>query len=199
MEFTSKLRWILVVFVLLFFLIFIGWGLSSIARKVFNRANTSQTAVETTENKSLEGIRVARYIVDGPVVASADHRKYVIEVSPSVVMMRVYSDYGQKVIAEKSYTNNPEAFDAFMKSLEGANATARYANTNEDDDIADTGVCPDGRRFIVELGNDIRRWTTSCDRKQGTAAGKMTTMRKLFAKQIPDFETLVEDTTLNRN
>jgi Na+-transporting methylmalonyl-CoA/oxaloacetate decarboxylase gamma subunit len=199
MEFTSKLRWILVVFVLLFFLIFIGWGLSAIARSVFNRNSANQATVETTENTSLEGIRVARYIVDGPVVASVDHRKYVIEVSPSVVMMRVYSDYGQKVVAEKSYSNNPEAFDAFMKSLEGANATARYANTDEDDDIADTGICPDGRRFIVELGNDIRRWTTSCDRKQGTAAGKMTTMRKLFAKQIPDFDALVKNTELNRN
>ncbi len=199
MEFTSKLRWILVVFVLLFFLIFIGWGLSAIARSVFNRGDSAQTTDETTENTSLEGIRVARYIVDGPVVASAEHRKYVIEVSPSVVMMRVFSDYGQKVVAEKSYTNNADAFDAFMKSLESANATARYANTDIDDDIADTGVCPDGRRFIVELGNDIRRWTTSCDRKQGTAAGKMTTMRKLFAKQIPDFETLVKNTELNRN
>jgi hypothetical protein len=151
----------------------------------------------STGGTAIPGEVNSQYIT--PVVASVDHRKYVIEVSPSVVMMRVYSDYGQKVVAEKSYSNNPEAFDAFMKSLEGANATARYANTDEDDDIADTGICPDGRRFIVELGNDIRRWTTSCDRKQGTAAGKMTTMRKLFAKQIPDFDALVKNTELNRN
>lgn len=198
MEFASKLRWILVVFVLLFVLIFIGWGLSAIARSVFNRGNSSSSTTETTERASLEGIRVARYIVDGPVVASSEHRRYAIEVTPNVTMMRVYSDYGQKVIAEKGYTNNSEAFNTFISSLEGANASARVSGTDEEDDNAEAGICPTGRRFILELGNDIRRWTTSCDRTQGTAAGRMTTMRSLFASQIPDFDELVKNTGLNR-
>jgi hypothetical protein len=101
------------------------------------------------------------------------------------------------VIAEKSYTNNSEAYDTFIQSLEKASATARYAGTTSEDDYKDQGVCPSGRRYIIEIGEDIRRWTTSCDRKEGTAAGKMTTMRDLFIKQIPDFEALVKGTKLN--
>jgi Na+-transporting methylmalonyl-CoA/oxaloacetate decarboxylase gamma subunit len=198
MELASKLRWVLVIFVMLFVLIFVGWGLSAIARSVFNRGSSDSATVDETVTTDLQGIRVVRYIVDGPVVASADHRRYSIEINPNIVMMRLYSDYGQKVIAEKSYVNNTESYSAFMSALEQANAAARYEGTDEDDDIADEGVCPDGRRYIIELGSDIRRWTTSCDRKQGTAAGKMTTMRKLFAKQVPDFEAMVEDTVLNR-
>lgn len=198
MEFASKLRWLIVVFVLLFVLIFLGWGISSVARNVFKRNNQTDVAVDASSNRALDDIRVARYIVDGPVVASSEHRSYSIEVTSNVAIMKVYSDYGQKIIAEKSYKNNTEAYNAFIKSLEEANATARYVGTDEDDDISEAGVCPEGRRYILELGDSVRRWTTSCDRKSGTAAGKMTTMRKLFAKQIPDFDTLVKDTTLNR-
>lgn len=198
MEFASKLRWLIVVFVLLFVLIFLGWGISSVARNVFKRNNQTDVAVDASSNRALDDIRVARYIVDGPVVASSEHRSYSIEVTSNVAIMKVYSDYGQKIIAEKSYKNNTEAYNAFIKSLEEANATARYVGTDEDDDISEAGVCPEGRRYILELGDSVRRWTTSCDRKTGTAAGKMTTMRKLFAKQIPDFDTLVKDTTLNR-
>ncbi len=200
MEFASKLRWILVVFILLFVLIFVGWGLSAVARNVFNRSSgpDAVSISEETADNSLEGTSSAKYIVDGPVVASSEHRSYKIEISRNVVMMNVYSDYGQNVVRTKSYTNNSEAFDTFIKSLEEANATARYEGTNDEDDYADQGVCPDGRRYILELDSDIRRWTTSCDRLQGTAAGKMTTMRSLFAKQIPDFEDMVKDTVLNR-
>jgi Na+-transporting methylmalonyl-CoA/oxaloacetate decarboxylase gamma subunit len=200
MEFASKLRWILVVFILLFVLIFVGWGLSAVARNVFNRSSGTDaiSISDDVESANLEGFTSVRYIVDGPVVASTEHRKYIIEVSRNVVSMNVYSDYGQKVVKTKSYVNNTEAFDTFIDSLEQANATSRYVGTDEEDDYSDQGVCPDGRRYILELGDSVRRWTTSCDRADGTAAGKMTTMRKLFSKQIPDFEDLIEGTVLNR-
>lgn len=199
MEFASKLRWVLVIFILLFVLIFVGWGLSAVARSVFNRSsNDAAVVVDEFESSTLEGVSAVRYIVDGPVVASAEHRSYQIEISRNVVSMKLLSDYGQTVLAEKTYKNNSEAFDTFIFSLENANATARYESTDVEDDFADQGVCPDGRRYIIELGEDIRRWTTSCDRTQGTAAGKMTTMRGLFQKQIPDFKEMIKDTSLNR-
>ncbi len=198
MEFASKLRWILVIFILLFVLIFVGWGLSAVARNVFNRSNSDTAITDEVVEPKLEGVNVVRYIVDGPVVASSDHRRYMIEVSRNVVLMRVYSDYGQTIINEKSYANNFEAFEAFIQSLEEANATARYDGTDDDDDLSDQGICPEGRRYILEIGDDIRRWTTSCNRKDGTAAGKMTTMRNLFSKQVPDFEEMIKGTSLNR-
>lgn len=200
MEFASKLRWVLVVFILLFVLILVGWGLSAIARSVFGGgSSTAQLPDEDSIALAsvLDDVDVVRYTVDGPVVASSEHRSYSIEISRNVAMMRVYSDYGQKVIAERSYVNNTAAYETFVQSLEAANATARYEGTDVEDDFEEEGVCPTGRRYILELGEDIRRWTTSCDRTDGTAAGKMTTMRGLFAKQIPEFDELVKDTKLN--
>lgn len=199
MEFASKLRWVLVVFVLLFVLIFVGWGLSSIAKSVFNKNESKATDIvleEQTKQSSLEGVSVVRYTVDGPIVASADQRSYTIEITGSTVSMKVYSDYGQKVISEKSYANNSASFDNFLQSLEKADALARFKNTTSDDDLKDKGACPSGKRYIFEAGEDERRWTTSCDRSLGTAAGKMTTMRSLFIKQVPDFDSLVKGTLL---
>lgn len=198
MEFAAKIRWILVVGILLFILIFVGWGLSAIARSVFGGSETAQTDTELVQAVDLGDSRVVRYIVEGPTVASSEHRSYAIEITRNIASMKVYSDYGQKIVAEKSYTNNTEAFDTFIKSLENANATARYTGTDVEDDFADQGVCPTGRTYVLEIDQDVRRWTTSCDRKQGTAAGKMTTMRDLFSKQIPDFSDLLKDTTLGR-
>ena len=198
MELGSKLKWIVVVLLLLFVLVFVGWGLSSIARSIFNK-KPEKTQVLVEENTpSLEGVSTVKYIVDGPIVASAEHRSYAVEVSKGTVSMKVYSDYGQKVVAEKTYTNNTESFSNFIQSLEKADALARFEGTNSDDDYADQGACPKGKRYILEVGSDERRWTTSCDRTEGTAAGKMTTMRELFIKQIPDFDALVKGTDLSR-
>lgn len=200
MEFASKLKWILIVFILLFVLILVGWGLSAVARSVFNNSSDKDTSVVVEPvDTSIAGVSTVSYTVDGPVVASSLHRSYKIDVSSNVVTMRVFSDFGQKVISEKSYTNNETAFSNFVFSLERANATARFEGTDEEDDKADQGVCPKGYRYILEIGDDVRRWTTSCDRTQGTAAGQMTTIRSLFTKQIPDFKDLIKDTGLSTN
>jgi len=197
MEFTSKLKWIVVVFSLLFFLIFVGWGLSSIARNVFNGSSSTQNS-ETVKGVNVEDVDTVRFIVDGPVVASTDHRSYKIEISSNVVSMKVFSDYGQKVLREKSYLNNDQAYENFVKSLEKSGATRRQKNTNVDDDYNEKGACPTGRRYILELEDIERRWTTSCQKIKGTAINNMSTIRSLFNSQIPDFKELVKDTKLNR-
>jgi len=195
MEFASRLKWLIVVFVLLFVLVFVGWGLSAIARSVFSSG--SSTAVEQVQGISVEDVDSIRFYVDGPIVASADHLSYKIEVSRQVVSMTVYSDYGQTVLKEKSYTNNDEAYQNLVDALEKANATARVKDTTAEDDQNDQGSCPAGKRYILELGDVERRWTTSCVTIKGTAGGKMKTIRTLMNKQIPDYTELVKGTKLN--
>ncbi|MCA9345983.1 hypothetical protein KC960_00655 [Candidatus Saccharibacteria bacterium] len=197
MGFGSKLKWIIATLLLLVVLVFVGWGLSSIARSVFNKKSDTPTTVNIEENTTnLDDVKVVRYIVDGPIVASSEHRSYAIEVTAQTVKMKVFSDYGLKVVAEKSYVNNVQSYDNFIKSLEKAKALDRYAGTTSDDDYMDEGSCPRGKRYILEVGDNERRWTDSCDRADGTAAGMMTTMRVLFAKQVPDFDELVKNTGL---
>jgi hypothetical protein len=191
MELASKLRWIIVVVIAFVLMVLLGWGLASIARSVFRgNSSTASTVVAPEATESINAGSV-RYIVDGPVVAKSEHKKTVIEVTPTVAMITVYSEYGQSILTQKSYANSTTAYDSFLRSLEQANATARFAGTTEQDDEAEVGVCSTGLRYILELGDSIRRWTTSCNRNEGTAAGRMTTIRGLFRSQIPDFNEIM--------
>ncbi len=194
MEFISKIRWVIIVFVVLVALILVGWGLSAIARSVFNeQPSTSMTETEAIDVRDLKTVSLT---VDGPVVASEDHRSYTIEVSRNVVSMKVFSDYGQTVIAEKGYINNDEAYESLAQSLNKAGASLRLSTAAAEDDYNHTGSCPTGKRYILDLGDTERRWGTSCQTITGTAGGNMSVIRKLFEKQIPDFNDLIVGTNL---
>lgn len=197
MEFVSKLRWVMVVFISLLLLVLVGWGLATIARGLFDD-NSSSGSVPGEQDIALQalGADSVRYIVDGPVVASADHRSYMIEVTENVVVMRVFADYGQTVISEKSYRNNDVAYQTFVESLDNLNASARTRGTTVDDDVLEAGVCSAGRRHIVEVGDDVRRWRTNCEAFPGTAGGDMRAIRLLFSAQIPDFRDMIKGTGL---
>lgn len=195
MEFASKLRWFLVVITMVIFLILVGWGLYSIARNLFN-SNATNTTDTVIVDESLDYIGTARIYVDGRVVANSDHRSYSIDVSSGVVTMKVYSSYGQNVIKEQSYKNTSEAYTTFMNALASYNVPDRINGTTEEDDYQESGVCPTGQRYILELDNSIRRWSTSCSANQGTAGFSMSRVLTLFQRQVPDFNDLISGVRL---
>lgn len=197
MEFASKLRWFLVIVTMVIFLILIGWGLYSIARNLFN-SNTpsSDSTAIVEEDSSLESTATARYYVDGRIVANSEHNSYSIEVSSGVVTMKVYNSYGQKVIKEKSYQNTQEAYLAFLSALENTGVPDRREGTDTEDDFEEIGVCPTGKRYIIELDNSVRRWSTSCSSKQGTAGFSMSRVLTLFQRQVPDYSELISGVSL---
>lgn len=196
MEFVSKIRWIIVIFVVLIGLIFIGWGLSTIARSVFAGTSSSTETIAEEEAVSFIDLDRVSFETSGPIVAKEEHRSYIIEVTERVVSIKVYSDYGQKVIAEESYLNNEAAFESFVNALDKANADTRYKDTKPEDDFAEKGACPTGRRYVLELGDIERRWSTSCSSERGNAGGNMVKIRNLFASQIPEFSTFIKGTNL---
>lgn len=199
MEFVSKLRWVIVILIILIVLSIAGWGLATIARNLIS--SDGNTAQIDTDPKSLTALsatnaNVVRYTEIGPIVSGGQHRSYTIEVSRNVVLMRVYSDYGQTVIAEKSYKNDERAFEYFVEALDKQRASARVKGTTEADDYDDIGACPAGRVHIVEIDDSVRRWRPSCNNIKGTAGGNMAAIRILFTGQVPDFEELIKGTDL---
>ena len=199
---VSKIRWVLIGLAGLLVLIFIGWGIARLTQGFFSNsssntvATVNQSVADDQIGGDLLGVRTIRYTLDGPVVATQDHRSYTIEVSSSTVLMRVYSNYGQIVIDEKTYSNNDEAYLNFIEALERRNVTSRIKGTNVEDDFAEKGVCASGRRHILEIGDEVRRWFTSCKTLPGTAGANMNAVRRLFVRQVPDFEELTEGTGL---
>jgi hypothetical protein len=199
MEFVSRLRWLIVIFVSLVFLILIGWGLSTIARNIFNGGSGGSSVAESMSDIEVVQTDVARLTVSGPIVATELQRSYTIEVNAETVTVTLYSDYGQKQLDQKSYINNQEAYDTFLRALEAANVTARIKGTTSDDDAKFEGQCSAGRRYVFSLDDDIRRWATSCNDVKGTAGGRVATMRRLFNKQAPDARDILDGTGLYIN
>lgn len=199
MEFVSKLRWVIVIVIILIVLAVAGWGLAAIARNLVSSGDdNTELATDATSLTELSATNanVVRYTTIGPIVSGGEHRSYTIEVSRNVVMMRVYSDYGQKVVAEKSYKNDERAFEYFVEALDKQRASARVKGTTEADDYDEVGACPAGRVHIVEIDDEVRRWRSSCREQKGTAGGNMSAIRLLFSEQIPDFKELIKDTDL---
>ncbi len=182
---------------MLIFLGLIGWGMYSIARSIFDTgADSSTPAVQSENVYEVTSAGTARFSIEGPVVANEDQRSLTISISENVVQMKVYAEYGTKVIAEKSYTNTSDSFDAFLSALDNANVTSRKKNTNTDTDYADQGVCATGKRYIVEFDQDVRRWSTTCSSTHGTAGIKLSSIKRLFEKQVPDYRDLIRGTGL---
>jgi hypothetical protein len=197
MEFASRLRWALVILTVVISLILVSWGMYSIARSLFNSESNDDTiSIEQIDEYSVLSAGSVKYSVDGPVVANQEHDSYTIEVSQNVVSLKVFKSYGQTLVSEKSYKNTAPAYDNFLSALDNLNVTSRTKDTDTDDDYAEQGVCATGKRYIIELDNDVRRWSTSCSSKQGTAGVKMSSVRKLFQKQVPDYRDLVRGTGL---
>jgi hypothetical protein len=197
MEFASKLRWFLVIIASLLVFILVAWGLYSIARSLFNAGannsnNSSQVASDSDED--IQFVSQASLIVEGPVVAKSEQQSYRIDVSKNVVTMTVYGSYGQNVLAQQSYTNSEAAYSAFLSSLANIGVPARFPGTTVEQDYNDKGFCSSGYRYIVELDNFIRRWSTSCSGSdQGTAGFNMSSTRNLFQRQVPDFSTILNN------
>lgn len=198
MELVSRLRWIIIITIALVFLVLVGWGLYSIASNLFNPDRTEETKQVEVANQQTEDVLSASYAqftADGPIVASQDHRSYKIEVNKNLVTIKLYSGYGTQLLTEKSYTNNVEAYDAFLKSLVNIGVTERREGTDEDQDYEEQGVCPQGRRYIVSI-DSLRRWSASCSSKIGTAGFSMNAIQSLFERQVPDFRDVTRGTRL---
>jgi Na+-transporting methylmalonyl-CoA/oxaloacetate decarboxylase gamma subunit len=188
MEYGSRLRFALVVFGGILLLVLSIWGVTSVARRVIGTEDkTSETVKKVNLNDYNKGSSFVRVTVEGPIVASEKYRTYQIEVGQTFRDIKVMSGYEKKVIAEKHYTNDKKAYEAFLKALKFANFTAK----NEDFGGDQTGYCATGNRYVYELfdgGESLQHtWNTSCNNSTGNFSGSGPTVRSLFKKQIPDF------------
>lgn len=194
MEFASKLRWILILFLTLVIIIITGWGLYTIAKRIFTSG--SDLPAQISNVYEVSNADSTTFHVDGPVVASEDHRSYDITVSQNVASIKVYKAYGATVISEKSYLNTQESYSTFLSALENLDVANRVKNTTETDDLNYAGICAIGKTYILSFDNDLTRWSTTCSRKQGTANFAMVTVKDLFEKQIPDFREIIRGINL---
>jgi hypothetical protein len=125
-------------------------------------------------------------LVDGPENADQGHQGYRITIGRSQSSIDILQGYQRTVTATKTYPNNQEAYETFLRALNGAGfAKGDTASKNTDE----RGICPMANRYIYEVvsGSDPvqRFWSASCTR--GTFQGNASQVQNLFRGQIPDF------------
>lgn len=142
-----------------------------------------------------EGVS-AVYTVHGAVVGENQRRAIRVVVSQDERRLEILSGYGEAVERASTFPNTNAAFENFLVALDQSG----FDNKRPTKITDDRGACPLGRRFTYELREYsqelLRLWNTSCGGKLGDFNGRSTTVRRLFEKQIPDYQKLVRGVDL---
>lgn len=161
-----------------------------------NTAKNTQTQQVGVVNK-----KITDYINDqtsveltqhGRVVADEDRRTLRITVSEKERSVEILKGYDQLVETRKTYYNNNDSYNVFMRALDDAG----YLREKKSIVTDPTGACPTGKRYEYRLkvidDQVSSLWNSSCRPLGGTIGGDSSLIRELFKKQIPDYETVVK-------
>lgn len=139
------------------------------------------------------------FTTDGIVNGDELHRAIRITISSNQRILDVLQGYNPTVIQSKSFVNNQEAYDVFLRSIGNYGFLLKSKKSKAVTD--ERGLCPLGFRYILDLnqsGTDLSRlWGSSCGMAIGDAAGTVPTIQQLFQNQIPDYETLTSQVNLS--
>ena len=146
-------------------------------------ANTSATVSMTT---------------DGVENGDDLHRQIRITIARDSRQLDIIQGYSGQIISKHTYYNTEAAFAVFLRSINYSGFTA----ANKSGSPADyRGLCPLGYRYIFDLnsgGKDISsHWASDCGTNVGTSGGQIGTLQSLFQDQIPGYQTLTENVSLN--
>lgn len=133
---------------------------------------------------------VVSMTVEGRVLADQNHYSYRVVVGRDANTIEVRQGYENKVTTARTYPNNSEAYADFLRALQLQGFTKGDSNKDNRDS---RGFCPNGQRVIYQIetaGQEVQYfWTSTCG--GGTFRGNSETIRPLFGRQIPDFDTIV--------
>lgn len=140
---------------------------------------------------------VMRLTLDGPIVSDQLHQQVRITVSRDQVLFESFKGYQGDVVATKSYDNNPDAYAQFLHALSVTGYTKGDPKAAKDE----RGYCPSGVRYVYEAIGDgeniLRWWSTSCGGSLGNFRGRPSDIRRLFTRQVPDYDVLTRRTVFN--
>ncbi len=132
------------------------------------------------------------YTKNGNIVAEEDYRTLRITVSEKERTIEVLKGYNQAVETRKTYGNDYESYNVFMRALD----VAGFTRSKESKVTDPVGTCPKGYRYeykLKQLSDDVSNlWNNSCQVLNGTLANNGSAIRDLFQKQIPDYEEVVK-------
>jgi len=139
----------------------------------------------------------AIYTIEGGVVGKEDRKSIRITVDRNERVLEILTGYDGVVEKTERFGNSTSAYEAFLAAIDQAGFTGKRKHPFI---LDERGACPLGRHFVLELSqgeNDIsRQWATSCGNRVGTSSAKISTVRKLFEAQIPNYSKLISNITI---
>lgn len=139
------------------------------------------------------------FTTDGIVNGDELHRAIRITISANQRTLDVLQGYNPSVIQSKSFVNNQEAYDVFLRAINNSGFLLKTKNSKAVTD--ERGLCPLGFRYILDLnqdGDDLSRlWASSCGSSVGNSAAAIPTITELFQNQIPNYDSLVGQVNLS--
>jgi hypothetical protein len=139
------------------------------------------------------------FTTDGIINGDEMHRAIRITISSNQRTLDVLQGYNPTVIQSKSFVNNQEAYDVFLRAINNSGYLVKTKNSKAVSD--ERGLCPLGFRYILDLnqdGDDLSRlWASSCGSKVGNSAANIPTISQLFEDQIPNYSSLVSQVNLS--
>lgn len=167
---------------------------------IFSKSpDTNQTTDPAVQPRALVDYAATNSSVSfatiGKLVGTESHRTIRVTVTPTERRLEVMSDFDMTVLSSQVFANTQAGYENFLAGLSGQGFLSSKKTT-----IADPrGHCPTGQRYVYTLLEDTEvvsdLWGSSCD-KSGSFAGRSTTIRELFTRQIPDYNELVNDVRL---
>lgn len=135
----------------------------------------------------------------GPITAAQNHYETRINVTNQQATIELIQGYDGNVIDSRSYPMTQAGFGEFLNSLK----VAGYTQGSTDEKLADdSGYCATGQRYIFEVREASkvvqRFWTTSCGDTK-TYKGRVSPTLNLFQRQIPDYNSVVQNANLNNS
>jgi hypothetical protein len=152
----------------------------------FSGDSTTKDRTPLSEYANTDAL--VRLTVDGRIVSEQEHRAYQITVGRSEVRVETLKGYEYETLETRTYENNQESFNNFLRALD----LAGYTRGIEDGDNRDErGVCAEGYRYVYEIlsgTSEVQRfWATSC-KGFGTFKGSAPAVKLLFDKQVPTID-----------
>lgn len=172
---------------------------------LFRRATTDDTNDTTQATTQIGGALIdyadqdssVQLTYDGPIVAREDHRSIRVTVTADTRRIEVLQGYSGSALIRREFKNDENAYAVFLRAIDYEGFASDQKNKLGDDE---RGICPSGKRTIVELRNggesQLRLWSASCDKDAGTLAGSSRNLLKLFQDQIPNYRDVTDNIRL---
>jgi len=139
---------------------------------------------------------VVRVTFNGPVTYNSSHQSIRITVGADQVLYEQIQGYQGTLVKSQTYPNNRDAYAVFLRALNFQGFTKGDPSKPKDE----RGYCPLGRTYVYEglTGGDniFRWWNDSCTANEGNFLGQGGTIRQLFTRQVPDYNTISRGVSL---